>query len=211
MSLFRELLPQWISVAEIDPRSADPSALLAGEGASVATAVEQRRREFAAGRLLARRLLKSFGHTGPLSRQPDGLPEWPPGVVGSITHCVSLAAVAIGRAADCSGIGIDIEVNRPMPGGVRKLILTDEERRWSEASPVAALQVFCAKEALYKAIFPLCHKFVEFDSVIIEPSKVARGFTACLRDEVSPFQKGTEFKGRWHVSSRYVAASVVLP
>lgn len=130
-----------------------PSELLSEEWALVATAVEQRRREFAAGRLLARRLVKSFGHSGPLGRQPDGLPDWPPGIVGSITHCVSLAAVAIGSAADCSGIGIDVEVNKPMPEGVPKLILTEEERSWSEAGHVTALQIFCAKEALDKAIY----------------------------------------------------------
>jgi 4'-phosphopantetheinyl transferase EntD len=208
--LLQELLPQWVLVAEGDPRSANTSALFADEWASVTEAVEKRQREFAAGRLLARSLLRSFGYTGPLCRQLDGLPKWPPGIIGSISHCTSLAAVAICRTTECFGIGIDIEEYKPLPAEVASLTLTAEERRWSEGSPAAPLQVFCAKEAIYKAIYPYCHKFVEFEAVIVEPTNGFRGFTASLIDEVSPFRMGTNFEGRWLVSRGYVGASVLL-
>jgi hypothetical protein len=75
----------------MDPRLANPEGLPREERSIVAAAVDSRRREFAAGRILARRLLQSLGFDGPLKRNSDGTPVWPAGIFRSITHCATLA------------------------------------------------------------------------------------------------------------------------
>ena len=123
--------------------SAHIAALHADELALIATARDVRRAEFATGRVLLRRLLQT---TAPIGRTENGAPEWPAGVVGSLTHDRRQAVAAIGSADQYRAIGIDIE-----PHGAGD----DEELRRSvlraddpDIDPVAA---FVMKEAAYKA------------------------------------------------------------
>lgn len=215
MPLFASLLPDWVRVSEMDPAMADSETLRPEERIFVASAVERRRREFAAGRSLARSLLAALGKEAPLPREADGRPAWPPGIVGSITHCATLAAVAIASADDCAGIGIDIEVDRPLPLGVARLILSEQEQRWIRRSDpgLAAetlLRVFCAKEALYKAIYPLARCALPLNALIVERSARNDGFVARLGIEGTPFPKDALLEGRWAVRRGHVAAAVMI-
>lgn len=157
--IFRSLLPDMVLVAEMDPHDADVGSLPDEERLLVAAAVPKRQREFAAGRILARQL----GLPGPLRVGTAREPLWPAGIVGSITHCDDLAAVAITR---CPGLlGIDVEAARSLPDGVRAMVLTDAERQFG---PIEATVAFSAKEAVYKAIHPRVRRFVDFLEVVIE-------------------------------------------
>jgi len=183
--LFSSLLPDWVSVSEMDPAMADSERLRPEERAFVAAAVGCRRREFAAGRLLARSLLRSMGKDTALRREVDGRPAWPPGIVGSITHCTTLAAVAVASADACCGIGIDIEAERPLPPGVPRLVLSGQEQRWimgcdPRQAADTLLRVFCAKEALYKAIYPLTRTALPLRALIVEPCAENDHFVARL-------------------------------
>jgi 4'-phosphopantetheinyl transferase EntD len=212
VSLLRTLLPDWALVADIDPRLANPEALPREERAIVAAAVESRRREFAAGRMLARRLLQSLGFEGPLNRMRDGTPAWPPGIVGSITHCATLAA-AVCRSGNCAGLGIDVDIRQPLPSEVAVLVLTSDEAYWTasrEANADAGILVFCAKEAFYKAIYPLTRQIIEFDSVNIMPARSGAGFSAELLIDVGPFRRGDVLPGSWNTSQSHVAAAVAI-
>lgn len=214
-SIFASLLPDWVRVSEMDPAMADSTTLLPEERTFVVAAVERRRREFAAGRSLARGLLATLGKAAPLCREADGRPAWPPGIVGSITHCATLAAVAVARADDCAGIGIDIEANRPLPQGVARRILGEQEQQWIRRSDprLAAetlLRVFCAKEALYKAIYPLARHALPPQALIVERSARNDGFVARLAVEGTPFPKDAVLEGRWAVRRGHVAAAVVI-
>ncbi len=111
------LLPDSVVVAtaehDVDGDLADD------ERDAVATALPARRAEFVTGRVLARRALARLGIPGgliPVAR--SGAPVWPPGVVGSITHCAGLRACAVGRRDEHAGIGIDATPARPLPTGV---------------------------------------------------------------------------------------------
>lgn len=197
----------------MDPRLAEPATLYPDECAIVAAAVERRQREFAAGRILARGLLESLGHTGPLGRTADGPPRWPTGVLGSITHCGSMAAAAVSRTDACVGLGIDLEVRRPLPTEVADLVLTPAERGWIAAQDpdrCDALHLFCAKEALYKAIYPLVRDILDFAVVTITPTDSERSFSAEFNVAAGPFRPGDRLPGRWKASDTYVAASVVI-
>jgi 4'-phosphopantetheinyl transferase EntD len=215
MSILRSLLPSGVRVAQTDPRTVDAATLHPAEREFVAFAVERRRREFAAGRLLARRFLRSKGYDGALRRLPDGSPDWPPGIVGSITHCDTLVAVAIGNDRDCAAIGIDVEADRPLHEGVPELVLADEELRRLRARPEcgdrAVLRIFCAKEALYKAIFPISRRPPAFKEMIVEPSQRGESFIARLAVAYPPFfAKDSVVQGRWRTQGEHVAAAVVI-
>ncbi|WP_445444601.1 4'-phosphopantetheinyl transferase family protein [Clavibacter sp. km3a] len=111
------LLPGSVVVATADH---DVDGVLVGdERDAVATALPARRAEFTTGRVLARRALDALGiRPASIPAARSGAPVWPPGVVGSITHCVGLRACAVGRRDEHAGIGIDATPARPLPGGV---------------------------------------------------------------------------------------------
>jgi 4'-phosphopantetheinyl transferase EntD len=118
---------------------------------------------------------------------PPGVAQWPKGITGSITHCDGYRAAAVARLSDAASLGVDAEINEILPDGVLDLIALAEER-----DQVAALAVtepgicwdrllFCAKEAVYKAWFPLTQRWLDFSEaqVTIEPGNGT--FAARLR------------------------------
>src|SRR4030088_790068 len=137
-------------------------------------AVESRQREFLAGRLCADFALCCLGaastHVGMAG---DRAPVWPDGVVGSITHSGGFAAAAVAWAADIAGIGIDSEQS-VAPAATRDIAdvcMVDEAMLFKPAHGRSFCEfctfVFSAKEAVYKCLFPLARKFLEFSDVRI--------------------------------------------
>ncbi|MBK3576486.1 4'-phosphopantetheinyl transferase superfamily protein [Streptomyces sp. MBT65] len=213
-TLFEPLLPSCVLVAEMDPRDGLISALAPAERGAIADAVPHRQREFAAGRQLAHRLIGELGlASGAILSHADRSPAWPAGIVGSITHCPNRIAVTVARATDVEGIGIDIEPSTPLPDGLEPLVLaTEESRRFTglsaEERALRSRWVFSAKEATYKAIYPLTGKVLEFADLVV--SWEAGGFVAVLRCAAPPFRLGTRFVGRCAVEDGYIATVVVI-
>ena len=87
------------------------NGLFPEEAALVERATDKRRQEFAAGRERAREALAALdlGKT-PILRGFRGAPQWPPGIVGSITHCAGYCAAAVARAEDLAAIGLDADI-----------------------------------------------------------------------------------------------------
>lgn len=193
--IFRVLLPEAVAVAEMDPREARVELLAAAEQACVARAVPRRQQEFAAGRLLARDL----GVPPPLLVGRDRAPCWPAGVVGSITHCERLAAVAVMYGPGL--LGIDVEPEGPLPDELRSSVLTPEERH---LDPLAALITFSAKEAVYKAIHPRVRRLVEFHEVVVRLESGGRFIAR------TPLLQEHELPGRFGVTAGFVATAVCV-
>ena len=91
-------------------------------------------------------------------------PQWPAGVVGSITHCAGLVAAAVGWSADWWALGIDAEPAVALDDDVRDAVTTPVERA-GPADPLDATVVFCAKEAFYKCWSALDGAVLEFTDV----------------------------------------------
>jgi 4'-phosphopantetheinyl transferase EntD len=214
--LFRPLLPDTVLIAEMVPADADPSALPLPERSLIERAVEHRRREFAAGRTLARALLRDAGaHTAVLLSDTDRVPIWPQAIVGSITHCRSLCAVAVAPRAVSAGIGIDVEPAKPLDEGLHAMILREAERSRLDAlptlvRPLGALLVFSIKEAVYKAIYPDRRQFLDFQQVEIV-SIDEEGFVADVLVPEASFPGLSRISGRYRVADGHVASAVVLP
>lgn len=211
--LLRPLLPPSVLVAQMDPQQADPAAIHPAERAQVERAVGGRQREYAAGRLLAHPLLAALGAgNAPLLNGCDRSPVWPPGIVGSIAHCPTLCAVAVGKAQAVFALGIDVEPAIALPDGVAEQVLSAAERLAIAKLPsalqkVADRLVFSAKEATYKALYPSTRQFLDFPDLHLELS--AAGDFVATATRPLPFAR-TQIRGRFRIDGEYMATAVVL-
>jgi 4'-phosphopantetheinyl transferase EntD len=214
--MIAELLPSTVVVADTEADVLD-GELFPEEEASVGQAVEKRRREFVTGRTLARRALEQLGvPPAPIASGDRGQPLWPEGFVGSITHCDGYRACAVTRAERFAALGIDAERHEPLPAGVLESVASPREReRLRGAGGGVHLDrvLFSAKEALYKAWFPLADKWLGFEDVDMVLGMHDGTFSAQLLVP-GPAVDGAPlkgFRGRWKVSDRVVMTAVVVP
>lgn len=161
-----ELLPPPVATAEAfsDPPAA---ALLPSEEAVVAQAGPDRRREFTTVRWCARRAMVAL-RVAPVAVLPGKRrePLWPPGVVGSLTHCNGYRAAALAPAAEMAALGIDAELDLPLPPGVLAMIARPEELARLALLPAGTVcwdkLLFSIKESVYKAWHPLTGQDLDF-------------------------------------------------
>ncbi len=211
-------LPEFVVVAH-GSTAVDPLPELPAEEAAYVheRAIESRRRDFAVGRAAAHQALGLLGaDRGPILRGDLGEPLWPPGVVGSITHAAGHIAVAVAQEAECGGIGLDLEhLDRYFPELIAHIAFDEERSRLLDLDetdrPRAAIELFSAKEALYKAFYPRVGDFFGFSSARIHPAPTGgyQGtFTEILDQEYVP---GRTFAINTTWSDDSVLATVVLP
>ncbi len=149
----------------------EPAQLLPAEAAATARMAPGRAREFAAGRMCARRALAEFGIVDfPLLRAPDRQPVWPEGIVGSITHTDGYCAAVVARRSEFLGLGIDSEVVGAVGEHLWPKIATTAERAWlaelpAAKRPQAATLLFSAKEAFYKLRYSAIGERYDFKDV----------------------------------------------
>jgi 4'-phosphopantetheinyl transferase EntD len=150
-------------------REGDEDALLPEEAPAFAKSVLKRRRASGAARLVARELLAKLGcsKATPLPKSPSGAPVWPEGFVGSWAHDARIAIAAVGRRDDIVALGIDIEPAEKLPVEL-ELIATPRERSRIGSHPLLGQLLFTAKEAVYKALYPLTNVFLEHHDVEID-------------------------------------------
>ena len=153
---------------------ADPSFLLTNEIKQVRGASWKRVKEFAAGRACARCALSELGIKDfPLLAREDRRPNWPDGIVGSITHTNDFCAAAVGRKSHCKAIGLDAEQVCGITPDLYPYICTAEEHdRLSSMNPrtgarTAAL-IFSTKEAFYKCQYALTEEFLDFQDIQLD-------------------------------------------
>jgi 4'-phosphopantetheinyl transferase EntD len=216
--VIEELVPSAVAVAESFGDISD-ARLFPEEEAAVARAVDKRRREFTTARACARTALGRLGlPAGPIGRGERGAPGWPPGVVGSITHCEGYRAAAVARDREVVSIGLDAEPNEPIPDDVLKLVADDAERAWVTELLAAAPGVswdrllFSAKESVYKAWFPLTRRWLDFSEASVTVDAAARTFAARLLVSATRPDGGplTSFTGRWLARDGLLLTAIVL-
>jgi enterobactin synthetase component D / holo-[acyl-carrier protein] synthase len=212
------ILPASVSVVAARGDIAD-ATLFPEEEAAVSRAVEGRRHEFATARACARAALEPWA----LSRQAipvgsKGEPRWPAGIVGSITHCEGYCACAVARRADLLTIGIDAEPNQPLPEGILAEVAFGDEpalvRRLAAAAPDVRWDrlVFSAKEAIYKAWFPLARTWLGFGDAALAIDPGAGTFSARLlvRGPRRPEGVPQNLDGRWTIDEGLILTAVAV-
>jgi 4'-phosphopantetheinyl transferase EntD len=186
----------------------DPAPLFPAEEAAVRGAVAKRRDEFATVRLCARDALRTLGMPAvPLLPGDGGAPGWPAGVVGSMTHCAGYRAAAVARRTDLAGVGIDAEPDEPLPDGVLDLVAAPTELAGLPVGgPCWDRVLFCAKEALYKAWFPLTGRWLGFDEARVTLAPDGTFTARVLVDD----PVWTTFTGRWLAAPGLLLAAVAV-
>jgi 4'-phosphopantetheinyl transferase EntD len=217
--LIEEIMPATAACAESFAASPG-TGLFPEEEALVARASAKRRREFTAGRECAREALVALGlGKVPIGRGVRGAPQWPDGVAGSITHCAGYCAAAVAHAGELAAIGLDAEPSAPLPGGVLEMISLPAERSrlraLAAADPDTAWDclLFCAKEATYKAWFPLTSAWLGFADADITID-AGGTFSSRLLVPAPPGaapQLTDSFTGRWLSRDNLILTAITVP
>lgn len=146
----------------------------------VANVSHKRKMEFLAGRYCALRALESVGAKSEcwVGRSPEGMPLWPAGWVGSISHTSGLATAVAAPRRDFEGLGVDVERAMSAERSDRlaeKIVAGYPLPKIELAKPLLITLVFSVKEALYKALNPIGRLSGGFDSADIVDWDFARG------------------------------------
>jgi 4'-phosphopantetheinyl transferase EntD len=206
--VIEELVPA--TVTTVATRADLGIALFAEELRALGGAVDARRREFETGRACARRALARLGLPAlPVASGPHGEPLWPARVVGSITHCDGYRACAVAPAQDVLAVGIDAEVDAPLPAGVLATIAGRGEQRALGAHGDGACWdrvLFSAKESVFKAWFGLTARRLEFEDAVLRIDPSRGTFDVRLLVD-GPLR---ELRGRWAATDGLIATAVVV-
>lgn len=200
-----QLFPPGVAVSVVAIGAEGPP-LFPEEAEAVSGAVPSRIAEFVAGRQAARRAMAALGYaSAPISAGRDRAPVWPEGLSGSISHAEGIAAAAVRAGAP---LGLDLEADAELEVDLWPLICNPAEL---EALPIAyrglaVRQAFAAKEAVYKAQYPLTGQLIGFDAVSI----TFRGadFIAGFLQDVGPLPRGHEMHGRMTRTGGLILAGV---
>jgi 4'-phosphopantetheinyl transferase EntD len=213
-----DILPAEVAAEEAF-RDLPDTVLFPEEEEVIAKAVDKRRREFTTARACARAALGRLGLPPvPIVPGHRGAPQWPAGVVGSITHCEGYRACAVARASEIVTIGLDAEPHAALPGGVLSAVTLAPERDRVAALAEARPEVhwdrmlFCVKESVYKAWFPLTGRWLGFEDACVDFDPGSQTFDARLMVP-GPVVNGkplTGFTGRWLVSQGLIVTAIVI-
>ncbi|UGU31879.1 4'-phosphopantetheinyl transferase [Mycolicibacterium smegmatis] len=218
-SLLSLVLPDRVASAEVyeDPPGLSP---LPEEEPLIARSVAKRRNEFVTVRYCARQALGELGvGPVPILKGDKGEPCWPDGVVGSLTHCQGFRGAVVGRSTDVRSVGIDAEPHDVLPNGVLDAITLPIERAELRGLPGDLHWdriLFCAKEATYKAWYPLTHRWLGFEDAHITFEVDGSGTAGSFRSRIlidPAAEHGpplTALDGRWSVRDGLAVTAIVL-
>ena len=162
----------------VSPPASDQRRLFPTEAQAIAKAVPSRKAEFAGGRVAARAALAKLGCMAlPIPMGPGRAPVWPQGYVGSVTHTDDMCLAIVGRQLDFVTIGVDLDRDAPLPADVISDVVLHGELLDQGDTARQARRIFSAKEALFKAQYPLTESFIGFQAMHCDLAKGRAEFT----------------------------------
>ncbi|GAB3941247.1 4'-phosphopantetheinyl transferase family protein [Corynebacterium tapiri] len=180
------------------------------EKSIVDQAVNSRKSAFGDARWCAHQALQRLGNVDqPIGRGERGMPLFPGGTVGTLTHTEGLRAAAVARAERFRSLGLDVEPAEPLPDRVVDSISRPAERELLDKLniPCADRLLFCAKEATYKAWFPLTLRWLGFEDADIDVRSDGT-FISYLLVRPTPVPL---IEGRWRIRDGFVWAATTIP
>lgn len=177
----------------------------------------KRRESYLSGRLAAHRALKKLNlQDAPIGFDEHRQPIWPKGAIGSISHSNGWAIALVASSDDYLAVGLDLEkVSRYFPG-LEGRVCNLSERIWCQSDqssmPMRVIQIFSAKEAIYKAFFPLYRKYFGFEAVELVWDESRFLFVAKIGSEISATIKlPFEISLQQHVHEQFVVSYLMIP
>ena len=229
--MIERILPEDVVSVTFDHVALDDEgawqALHPAERQLVATASPKRRTEFAAARVCAHEALRRLDRpVTPILRGGRGMPLFPEGVVGSLTHCPGLRAAALAESGRVRSLGLDVEAHHPLPDGVLETIALPEEADWIRTALTAEpalrwdMLLFTAKEATYKAWYPLTRRWLGFAEarLTLRLRTTGRGWaegelTSQILVDPRAVDGGEpleQLHGKWVMWGEHIASAIVL-
>ena len=210
-------LPSLFSVAtytyEIRDTVLDESYLWPEEEKILRDVSPKRRWEFVSGRKCAHLAMEALGfNPAPVLSGDKDEPLWPDGVVGSITHSKNYVAAAIAPRSKMLSLGLDAEIDEPLPEKILARIGNEEEIRWVQAARGRDLLnpgklLFSAKEATYKAWYPVAKEWLGFQDAHIVFDSANQTFTASI-SKPGPVEK---LSGSFAIVQGVILTAIEIP
>lgn len=176
----------------------------------IASAVDSRRLEFTAGRYFSRSALRRLGVAETaISVRPDRTPDWPEGIVGSISHAQGFCAAVVAQRSELLAVGLDIESVSAVNPALWPQLFSAREQAWLKRQHqypqmLAASLLFSAKECFYKCQYTLTRQWLDFSDVELKVDP-QRQFNASLTRTIGEgFNKGYSLKGQYLVTEQLV-------
>ncbi|MET7774030.1 4'-phosphopantetheinyl transferase Npt [Nocardia sp. NPDC005366] len=220
--MIENILPNGVASAELlaYPEDLKPHP---AEEHLIAKSVDKRRRDFIGARHCARQALTQLGEPAvAIGKGERGMPLWPRGVVGSLTHCDGYRAAALAHKLRFRSVGIDAEPHGALPEGVLDSVSLPPEREWLRATSTGLhldRLLFCAKEATYKAWFPLTLRWLGFEDAhitfTVDELSDGAGAGTFHSELLIPGQATdggvplTSFDGRWVIGDGLILTAIV--
>lgn len=190
------MAPPGITIACRSIRLGDESLLLLEEARSIPVRQPAARRASGAARAAARTLFSEHGLAIP--RAASGAPLWPPGFRGSLAHDETMAVAALATEPEIASLGIDVEPTEPLPAEIAALVRLPADDTDGIDPSLADRLLFSAKEAVYKASFPLDREILGYEHIVIDLPN-SRGITSL----------GRKARLHWCLAPRIVVLAVI--
>ncbi|MEV0027758.1 4'-phosphopantetheinyl transferase Npt [Nocardia sp. NPDC050793] len=219
--MIENILPSDVASAELlaYPEDLKPHP---AEEHLIAKSVEKRRRDFIGARHCARLALEQLGEPPvAIGKGERGMPMFPRGIVGSLTHCDGYRAAALAHKMRFRSVGIDAEPHGALPDGVLDSVSLAAERDWlrdTDSRLHLDRLLFCAKEATYKAWFPLTTRWLGFEEAhitfTVEENADGTGSGTFHSQLLVPGQTNdgglplTSFDGRWMIADGLILTAI---
>ncbi|MDO9617248.1 MAG: 4'-phosphopantetheinyl transferase superfamily protein [Pseudomonas sp.] len=181
--------------------------------------VAKRQAEYLAGRLCAREaLLRLTGAATVPACGEDRAPQWPLGVVGSITHGSGWAGAVVGNSTNWRGLGLDIEQLIPASRAERlaaEILTPAELLRLENLSAEQRAQrislTFSLKESLFKALYPqVLQHFYFQDAELLSVDVDNKVRMRLLIDLHADWPAGSELEGQFAEFDGYLLSLISI-
>ena len=213
MGALKDLFSSSVAITETRNTKIDASFLSLAERTYLENVSQNRKREFIAGRFCAHEAMVLANITAKhIQIGEKGEPIWPSNIVGSITHSHGYAAAAVARKSDILSLGIDAEVDEPLSSKVLRRISNDQEHQWAKTVGGTLVQhpgkvLFSAKEATYKAWYPITHEWLGFKEALINFHDQGNTFTVHIQKN-GPIK---EMHGKYMIREDVIVTAIEVP
>jgi 4'-phosphopantetheinyl transferase EntD len=183
---------------------------------SLKKAHKKRQNEFLAGRFCAFHASKQLNVdllSLPINAN-DRSPQWPEHLIGSISHSKKMAIAAVAIRTKGLMIGVDLEniISFERIEIIEGIVASKNELKIihscsNEDKLSLYTLLFSAKEALYKALYPFCQTFINFEEVEMIRLDLTRA--NCILKLSSPKKELHSFQGEYHIQFNFYENSVI--
>jgi 4'-phosphopantetheinyl transferase EntD len=139
---------------------------------------------------------------------------WPTEVVGSITHCRGYCAAAAASAGLFQAVGIDAEINEPLPSGVLASIAGERELRRLASAPPSSVHwdrlLFSIKESVFKAWYPLRGSLIDARNIEVAMDFRRAAFAATVFAPPPGCAHSADLRSHLRIQGRYASGGGLL-